>query len=241
MVEFIFAIAFGWLSSETASPPVITTSTRVEQRERALLAWLPGEVRCGGEIVAAQPMRRPLTSVVWRISSEQGALAFTFGIDRSGRTINIRLAPGSTLSNRRLIREIGPSLAATTFPSNNPFSECVINYAPRVTPLKDTPVADLVSYSVNPVSGRLPREGWSRISGDGDCGEQPTPAVKTRAHPAFRSLPATPGVKDWVMIGYDLDESGRPVNIDLIYGTGNEGLARAGKEAVAGSEFYDGP
>lgn len=96
-----------------------------------------------------------------------------------------------------------------------------------------------MAYSVNPVSGPLPREGW-RIYGAGNCLKQPVPAIKTRAYPDFIAIPATPGVRDWSLVSYDIDPAGTPVNVEPLAGTGSISLSAASREAIAASRFHAG-
>ena len=204
-----------------------------------MLAWLPGEVRCGGTVVAAMPMRRPLNSLAWKTNAELSPLTYGFDIDSTGRTIGIRRieSEGRTSGSE----DIAPSLAATRFAPGAAYSNCTITYVPRQTGMNETPITDLMSYTMTPLSGALPQEGWARITSQGDCAGRPPPALRIRAFPNFRALQATAGVKDWSMVGYDIDASGRTRNVQLVSGTRNIALDEAAKEAVADTRFYDGP
>jgi TonB family protein len=64
--------------------------------------------------------------------------------------------------------------------------------------------------------------------------------LRNRAYPDFESIPQAPGTTSWSMVGYDLAESGRPVRLRTLEGSGNAALDRAAVEAVAQSRFWTG-
>ncbi|TPG09654.1 energy transducer TonB [Sphingomonas oligophenolica] len=203
-----------------------------------LLAWIPGEIRCDGHVVTATPTRRPWTTLTWPTQTTLNPVTYSFDIDAAGRTTDIkRNAPSPSLFDND---DIGPSLAATPFPSGQPQRACTVTYLARQTTIAATPISDLISYSITPLSGALPPDGWARIGGTGGCADAPRPDPLVRAYPAFDTLPATPGVKDWSLVGYDLDPRGHPIDVHPVEGTGNAELTAAAVKAVAASRFTDG-
>lgn len=210
---------------------------------RSLVSWTPGAVRCAEGEAIAQPPRRPLGQLVW--GAMPGAyrpeihqpVTWRFAIDATGRTLGIaRSVPAVAAPHA----DLGPTLAATRFAPGAPRTGCTITYTPSVTALGQAPVADLISYTMSPDSGPLPPEGWARIRQEGTCDDPPPPAVLSRAFPDFRSLPGTPGVKDWAAVDYDLDARGTPRNARVSHGTGNAALDAAATRAVAQSRFTPG-
>ena len=120
-------------------------------------------------------------------------------------------------------------------------TDCSIAFTAQAKSLGDAAVRDLMAYSISPFSGRLPPEGWKRIAPAGStCMTRPRPAPLNRAFPDFDALPATPGARDWTMVGYDLDARGRPVNPRIVEGTGNRALDDASVKAVRKSRFTGG-
>lgn len=204
---------------------------------RVLLAWMPGEVRCAGAVVLATPMRRPWTSLGWAPTTS-APLTYAFAINASGRTTGIRRQGGSEYVP--FSDDVAPSLAVTRFAAGEAHEGCVITYVPRLTPLTETPVADLISYTVTPLSGALPEEGWARIRAAGNCADAPRPEPLLAAFPNYRALPGSPGVKDWSLVGYDLDARGRPVAVHVVAGTANESLDAASVKAMDASRFTPG-
>lgn len=218
-----------------AAPPVPPAPVSTVPAERGLAAWMPGDVRCDGGTAVGKPIRRPLVTIGWRGSNSPQSVILHFDIDGSGRPISI------TRENSRYVPndDIAPSLAASRFPAKAR-SACSVTYTARIEPFSTAPVADLVSYSVTPLSGRLPQQGWQRIQEAGNCAQAPRPQPLNRAYPDFDKLPATPGVRDWTLIAYDTDASGKPVKVRVQTGTGNKALDEAGVKAVQQSRFTGG-
>jgi len=87
----------------------------------------------------------------------------------------------------------------------------------------------------------MPLEGWQRVRPNArDCLATPQPSPLLRAYPDFDRISATPGVRDWTMIGYDLDRHGRPGGAKAIFSSGNAALDAAGAKAVRASRFAGG-
>lgn len=223
-------------SPHAASPPASALA-------RSLVSWTPGTVRCAEGEAIARPPRRPLGQLIW--SAAPGAyrpeiyqpVPWHFAIDATGRTLGIaRSVPAMTLPHA----DLGATLAATRFAPGAPRTGCTITYTPHVTALGEAPVADLISYTMSPDNGPLPPEGWARIRQQGTCNDPPPPAPLQRVFPDFRSLPGTPGVKDWAAVDYDLDAKGQPRNARVSHGTGNTALDAAATRAVTQSRFTPG-
>lgn len=237
MYGFSAMVAASTLAMAAPPYPAATTTVRME---RGLMTWTAGAVRCeGGMVSPLGAMVRPLNTLAWIGNGgggDGGPTRIDFEIDASGRPISIREAISGN-------QDLGPALAATRFPAAAR-SGCSVSYTPRMAPIASAELADLVSYTLEPVTGALPAEGWSRIallSGSaGDCMAPPRPQALSRAFPDFRKIPATPGVKDWAMVAYDLDGDGKPVHARVALGTGNRILESEAVAAVERSRFTEG-
>jgi TonB family protein len=220
-------------------PPVAPVAgVQPARSPQMLLAWLPGEVRCDGIAVAPAAMRRPLTTLAWQEPGGARTVTYRFRIDPAGRPLSIARDGGGYAMQTE---DIAPSLAASRFPVAADRRDCAITYTARSTPLVEAPVADLMSYAVNPLTGPLPRPGWDRIIPAGaDCRAPRAPRIRLRAYPDFDALPPTPGVRGWSMVGYDLDARGRPVRVRTAAGTRNPALDAAAVDAVRASRFTPG-
>lgn len=243
MVNVLFAallvpIAFVPTALALATPPPIAVSTPAGRPDRALIAWLPGEVRCSGAIVSPVFLERPLSSLTWSSQLQGNAIAYTFEIAADGRTMGIRKVGNQVRGAGS--EDIAPSLAATRFAPGIEYSNCTISYVPRQTSLDATPIADITAYSVNAIAGPLPREAWERIYADGNCRDERALGLQARVFPDFKTIPATPGVREWSMVGFDVDEDGTTSNVETVAGTKNAALDAASRKAVEDTRYYKG-
>ncbi|HEX8553478.1 MAG TPA: TonB family protein [Sphingomonas sp.] len=206
--------------------------------ERRIQAWLPGEVRCGGEVVAASMWRRPYIALVQGSSVPQ-PVRVSFRIDASGRPLSIAKS-GSAYAPYG--DDIAPSLAASRFAGSGERSDCLVTYTARITSFAETPTEDLISYTLNPTNGPLPRAGWSAIyPASATCDDAVRPAALNQAFHEFARIAGTPGVRDWTMFAYDLNAKGKPVEVRVLTGTGNRALGTAGAAALTQSRYTGGP
>ncbi len=215
-------------------------------RTRSLLTWTPGDVRCDQGDATGHALRRPLAQLYWAPpppsapGSSPGPVprpgVLRFDIDDTGRPLSIR-GEGQPAP---YAPDLAPALAASRFAAGGKRTGCTITYTPRVTPLDQAPVADLIAYTLSPESGPLPQEGWARTRREGNCDTRPVPQPLLRALPDFRKLPATPGVKDWSMVDYEIDAEGQPRHATVTHGTGNKALDQAAITAVEQSRFTAG-
>lgn len=216
-----------------APPPIRTGST--PQPVQRLLQWLPGPVTCAGIPVEGAPIRRPLNTLRYGDSAPP-PVALRFAIAADGRPVSIDRA---STAPAFVPDDLLPAFAASRFPAGERRG-CTVTYQARVSPLGDAPVEELVSYTISPRSGRLPREGWARIRQPGTCADLPRPAALLRAMPDFPRLRGTPGVPDWSLVAYDTDAAGKPVRARVTMGTGNRALDEAAVAAIRASRFSGG-
>lgn len=217
-------------------PPIMA----VEQPAggRTLIQWEPGEVRCGGMVVTGQPIRRPWNQMGWIGSQAPRTLTLHFAIDASGRPVSLS---HETPGYMPFAEDVAPALAASRFAPGEPRDGCTITFTLRSTPLAQAAVPELVSYTLQPLSGVLPEEGWKRIrEAGGTCLQDPQPQPLERHFPDFATIPATPGVRDWSMVRYDLDAAGKPRALAILTGTGNRALDAAALKAIRESRFTKG-
>ncbi|PCD02475.1 energy transducer TonB [Sphingomonas spermidinifaciens] len=218
-------------------PPPIQDGATPPRPDPELLRWVPGPVRCADGPVEAAPIRRPGNTLRYGSGpATQAPVELRFAIAADGRPVSIDRAPGGY---RYHPDDLLPALAASRFPAAAR-RDCSITYSPVSTPLGEAPVAELVSYTINPRSGRLPREGWDRIRPAGNCADRPRPGALMRAMPDFRNIAGTPGVQDWSLVAYDTDAAGKPTGVRAVEGTGNRALDAASVKAMRASRFSGG-
>jgi hypothetical protein len=214
-------------------PPIPPTNPN-----RALVTWTPGDAQCGGVPIAIGPLvRRPLNSLGWSPQDNLKPVTFRFTIDDTGRPLSIARVGSDYIP---FADDLGPALAASRFPSRAR-EACQITYSPKAVPLAEAPVGDLVSYTISPIGGMLPKEGWDRIRPAGDCMKPPMPAPLFSAFPDFARLPGTPGVLGWTLVGYDIDGRGKAANVHVVSGNGNPALEQASVKAMRDWKFAGGP
>ncbi|WP_343525822.1 TonB family protein [Sphingomonas sp.] len=205
---------------------------------RWLVGWTPDEVRCDGAMVTAQSIRRPWNALAWGETGAQHAITLRFAIDADGRPISITRQESGYVQYGD---DVMPAFATSRFAAGAPHQDCTVRYTVRAVPLAQADPVEIMSYSLHPNSGVLPREGWNRLRVAGsDCMDIPYPQPLIRHFPEFRAIPATPGVPDWSMVRYDLDKGGRPRGATILTGTGNAALDKASLTAIRASRFTKG-
>lgn len=226
-------------SSPPPPPPPVVTDHRANA-QRHLVTWTAGDVRCGGQAVTALVIRQPLSTLAFSSRHEAPPRRYRFRIDAEGRPLSI-VQDGAAALGRAAYDDVAASLAASRFPPQSSRSDCAIAFTAQATPIDEAAAADLMAYSISPLSGRLPPEAWKQMApAPSTCFDRPRPAVRNRAFPDFNALPATPGVRDWSMIGYDLNAKGQPVNLRVAESTGNNALDAASMKAIKASRFTPG-
>jgi TonB family protein len=230
------ALLFSVLSVLTVPPPVAPAFTDQRASPQRMVSWTPGTVRCDGEAITEAALR-PAVEITFIDPQQVKAISYRFAIDAAGRTHSIAR---DAREFSAVGQDIGPSLAASRFAAGTKRENCRIEYAPKFDRLSAAPIVDVIAYSINPTGRRLPQEGWDRIGAVGNCRDKPRPTALLSGHPEFLKLKATPGARDWSLVGYDTDASGRPINVRIAEGTGNDELDAAAVEAIRVSRFTGG-
>lgn len=203
---------------------------------RQLLSWSAGEVRCNGVPVTVTGLRQPSVELLWGAGQTRASATLLFALDPTGRATSIRRESLADAPST----DLAPALAASRFAAGATRTNCTITYTPRIAPLAEAAVADLIAYTLAPDNGTLPQEGWERVRLAGTCLDLPRPEALLRALPDFSHISATPGARDWTMVRYDTDARGRPRGTQVIQGTGNRALDAAAMTATRASRFTGG-
>lgn len=217
-------------------PPVVVTTPA--QPDRSLVRWVPQSVRCGDAVIPVDGVQRPFGALGW---AQQPPVQVTllFSTDAGGRPLSIRRAAGQT-SYAPGLEDLAPSLAASRLATPAAQPACAITYQAQVRTLAAADVADLVAFSMQPRSERLPPAGFDRIRAQGgDCMQGTRPHVRSWTYLDSRTLPRTPGRPEWAMIAYDINVHGRPANVRSSLGTGLAPLTEAATAAVREARYYD--
>ncbi len=199
-----------------------------------MLSWSPGEVQCNGVAVSGATVQRPTVEMATLNPQWLKSTSYRFVIDAAGRPRSIER---SEAEFSPFGQDIGPSLAASRFAPGMKRENCAISYTPKLEPVANAPIVDLITYSIFPTGQKLPQTGWDRIGAIGNCRDKPRPTPLLSGHPEFLKLKASPGARGWSLVGYDIDASGRPINVRIAHGTGNDELDAAAIEAIRVSRF----
>lgn len=231
-------IAFLLAALLAQDAPPIRTAPPVALPGQQLLQWTAQSARCDGRTVSARLLHKSHPRLVASTMSPQSPVTLRFRTDGDGRPLSIRSDEGA---NNYLSQDVVPSLAASTFVVDTPQAQCTIRYFPVRTPLEIADPHALSTYAMFPGTPVLPRKAWERTQPtDSNCADGPPPRVRVRAYPDFLSFPGKPGARDWAIMRYDLNASGRPINIAVLDDSGNTALNAASVRAVRASRFTPG-
>jgi len=229
---FLAALAQAAVVSSAPPPPIVVDGVRYQ----SLVTWEPGEVRCGERLVDGARLLRPMSDVRPVSQDTRLAVNVRFTIDGDGRPRSIAPLGQTAFAGGA---DIAPSLAASRFPAGSPEETCILSYSARISPLAEAPIEDLIRYTAQPGSPRLPQDAWARIAEGADCLRRPRPQPLVRAFPDHRKVDEAPGEYQWTIIGYDIGPTGETANARAAMGSGNPELNAMALRAVADSRFAD--
>ncbi|MCV0382315.1 MAG: energy transducer TonB [Erythrobacter sp.] len=223
-------VVIGSVLAATVVPPPIV----IPVSEQRMVMWMPGPAQCAGSTQTPVSGRRPYNMLTRSDGANLKPVEYTFAIDASGRPVSIaRNTEGGANE------QAGSALAASRFALGERREDCSISYVPVAKRLEDTPVVELQSYMMTNQRPRLPEEGLRKVFAGDECRRATQPLM--RAYPDFSQVDATPGVRDWEMVGFDVDSEGRTQDVRNVGGTGNDDLEEAAREAVEETRFNEGP
>lgn len=238
MISFIVLASSLPFALMVPPPPPVVITPSSSPPIASLLAWEPGEIRCGSTVVVPTRLEPPWLQRVYGDSARYASVTYSFDIDARGRATSIRKTGSGTQYG--VTDDLAPALAVTRLSPGRPQTGCSVTFSPRLTAVDDAPLSDLIAYSANPVSGPLPPDAWKRIYAGGTCGNDRSAGLRSRAFPNFRAIPAEPGVRDWSLTGFDVDQSGLTMNVETIAGSGNVALDEASRAAVGETRYWSG-
>lgn len=189
--------------------------------------------------IADREPSKAVTVIGQRVPPSTG-YSVTFNINADGRTQSIARAtpPRDPYDTGDQLQQA--VVAAWRFAPGQAYTGCT--YAPTIrrTPLDQASAADALRLLSESSPGPAAQAVRSRAAGpDSDCLTS-RPAPLLAAFPAFKTLPATPGRRNWVALGYDLDASGRPQRARVLQSTGSAPLDAAALRALNQSRWEPG-
>lgn len=168
-------------------------------------------------------------------------IRFRFRIDADGRPLGIVQA-GAPADSRLDVRDLAPALAAWRFDAREA-TACEMSFQVRLDSVETADDALLYRYAALnrmqiPGSGgdSLVRQAFARLQLPGStCATDPVP--REPIVPLTRAIPEVPGGISYSFFSYDVDGSGRPVNIRLLSSSGNRALDLQGDIALGRARF----
>ena len=237
----MIALTLAALAGSTP-PPIISLGSGGEQSPRILVAQ-PGEVRCGGALVRPIRAERPLPVEVAYYPESQSprlSLRLNFRIDADGRPLSIS-QPASATTLGGQTRDLVPAFATWRFRPGAAREDCEVTFAAEIVPAAAAPLPDIHRLLILGQASRRFRDAVAeRVQGAGSTCFDPPPAVRQRVYPAFEQIPLATGTATYSLVGFDIDASGRPINVRTADSHGNAELDRQSTDAVRRSRFAPG-
>jgi TonB family protein len=218
------------------------------QAEPWLATYRLGDPSCGGGLPRIVHREEPMPSAYMRYPATQPAqapppaAAIRFRIDPSGRPLGIRLVGGGAPHGP----DVAPAFAAWRFEKGQERADCELVFERREAPVSQ---ADLQSVYrlmalVDPRQlggGEVLRKAVvRRATPDGSNCLERRPNIRQQVFPAFERIPQATGTVSHSFMTFDIDATGRPVNIRLASSGGNAELDRQSLDAAARSRFAPG-
>lgn len=212
------------------APPPIPSSA-----QNVLIHFVPESANCSdGPLAVSDFFNSSVAFAPIRPATAPSEVDVTFRIDENGRPLGI--VKSSAGQHFLWTSDVTPSVAASRFTRGKPRFGCTARYAPRISDIADASLNAAFEYSIFPNMGRQ-QAVFDRVKPEGSTCFNGAPAVLTRSYPDFSKVPATPGRTDWSMTQFDINASGKPVNLRTVGSTGNIVLDKASRDAVARSQF----
>ncbi|RZM35100.1 MAG: energy transducer TonB [Sphingomonas sp.] len=204
---------------------------------QVFISWTAQDVRCAGVPVVFTRPPAAMPALGWSTPGNgMKPVSYSFTIDQTGRPLDIkRIAKGYVVASE----DLTPALAVSQFAPGAAHAECTLTFVPAPQPVAAAPVTSVMAYTMFP--GQRPTaEMWARVKPAGSTCYDPAPQVRNRAFPNFDAIPKQPGRPSWSMIGFDIDDAGKPLHLKPVAGNGNAALAAASMAAIGDSRFAPG-
>lgn len=243
MLSKLFVTLFSTTQFATVpSPPVITISpptSNVAPARNMLVQFVAESGKCSDETLdTAAFLKSNVALIPVRPNDPPNNVDIEFRIDENGRALGVTKTGADKFAS--WTSDIAPAVAASRFTPGKSRFGCTVKYVPHISEIADAPLNTVFEYSIFPNMGNQ-RPIFDRLKPDGATCFNSAPAVLTRAYPDFTKIPATPGQTDWSMTQFDIDASGKPVNLRTVGGTGSNALDKTSRDAIARSEFAKEP
>jgi TonB family protein len=228
-------------------PPIVfippTAPGPMAEYKPQLVDVVPGQVKCGDEIVAPVAIERPFPVLTnGPVGAPAPAVAFAFRIDETGRPLGIAQERDPAITGLRLYYNIGdvaPAFAASRFQAGKARRDCRISFEPHLYPVTAVPAWLAHRYFVAPHTRQPADQELFRAmhAPNTNCIMEGTPKVRSRAFPDFEKIPQARATWAYAMTTFDIDAAGKPVNVRIASSDGNATLDRVSIEASRQSRY----
>jgi len=198
-------------------------------------------IQCGGTAVAPMTRVQPNLATVYSRPAALGPYTIRFRIDASGRPVTIE-APTSSEKWDAGSSDLVPALAATRFPTGAAREGCEMTVTARTIPIDVAPIGLLHrAYALPHERGSGEAAMQKRLSAAyASCRTPQAPGVLNRAYPDFERIPQAPNTSSYAVVGFDIDDGGKPTRARILSSDGNAALDAAAVQAVRDSRFSGG-
>ncbi|WP_150132468.1 energy transducer TonB [Erythrobacter litoralis] len=224
------------------------------------LFWQNAAVTCANGAVEAVEWVAPRPQFAAEILQDF-PVTIGFGIDETGRAIDIRALEGGYVEGKfeisfepergtlklsadnflksLTIRDLMPSLRASRFAAQSPQTGCRITYTPEYVEADELTLVELARIGAAP-GFRFSPSQLDRLGGS-NCNAVGWPAFLLRAYPDWRKIPGVRGARKWSLTSFDIEADGAPANVAVIASSGHDDLDEEARRAVSRSRFAGGP
>jgi len=242
MIHLILT-AFLSQSAPAPSAPVVPTPSVVglDPSQPVLVEYDLQAIQCGGAAIAPVTRVQPNVATAYSRPAALGPYTIRFRIDASGRPVTIGV-PTSSEKWDTGSSDLVPALAAMRFPAGAAREGCEVTVTARTIPIDVAPIALLHrAYALPHERGFGDAAMQKRLSAAyASCRTPKAPGVLNRAFPDFDRIPQAPSTSSYAVVGFDIDDGGKPARARILSSDGNAALDAAAVQAVRDSRFSGG-
>lgn len=208
------------LDAPPVPPPPPISVPAPPQSVPAIITWQAGVVRCALRTVKPVRLEAPLAvpAVLYGNADvlRSRTIALSFRIDGRGRALGIRREAGDNDPLGYMLgdtSDLEPSLTAAQFSADAPAEDCRVTFAPHIVTVAEASDEQIARVLAGPHARTISSYVRKRMTaGDNNCLSQP-PQPLTLSYPNLAKREAVAGAFDQVAYRYDIDATGKPVNV----------------------------
>lgn len=222
--------------------PVIM-HTPPPRRSGRLITFVPSEIVCGTSSIVPIRTEKPMSVVIWAPHKDMPqSYTLSFRIDDAGRPLGIKQQKGNIVYFVDT-SDLAPAFATWKFASDDPRSDCSVTFDVKNDPFESANQSDIHRHVALSTKRRyLDKDLFEQSIPDGSsCFEPYFPQMRVRVFPRFKQIEQAPGTASYSFVRFDIDESGKPIDIEILSSGGNRELDKAALDSMRETRFQDGP